>query len=243
VPPANHPSQVYVRDRSAATTEWISGTVAPTTSTPVGARHGGARPAISGDGRFVVYTARLRNPPEPPGLVDNEHIVMHDRTDRTLAVLSRASGGAGVLADYFSAGPAVGRDGTVAAFSSGATNLAAGDGRFMGPDQDWDVFVREPLDPTGKLPVDLDGAPVLGILDVDPDIRFRLSEHARVLVTVTRRGKRRPVLRLQSDARPGRNRLRLPRRRLRAGRYTVTLRARDGWHQWSKARRARLRRR
>jgi hypothetical protein len=236
--------QVYVRDRATGATEWISGRVAPTANTPVGARNGGSRPAISGDGRYVAYQARVRNPPQPPGMVNNEHIAMYDRTERTRAVVSRNSGGAGVLANFFSAGPAVGRDGAVVAFGSGATNLAANDGEhIMAPTLDWDVFVREPLDPGGKLPVDLAGAPSLGVLDVDPDVRFRLNEHARVLVSVTRRGKRRATLRLEADARPGRNRLKIPRRRLRAGRYTVSVRARDGWYQWSKAKRATLTRR
>ena len=114
-------TRIYVRDlargRTIAVTDARDGFV--------------LSPSISADGRRVAYAA-----------IDGDHsrvLVRDVRSPRAAATLvSRASGRTGAAADGSSSDPSISADGRRVAFSSLATNLAAGK-----PDDRRGVFVRD----------------------------------------------------------------------------------------------------
>jgi plastocyanin len=71
-------------------------------------------------------------------------------------------------------------------------------------------------------------------------VRFRLSEPATVTVAVKRRGTRKPLTSSRVQARAGTRSVTLRSRKLRTGRYTVELRARDAFGNRSALTRKRL---
>ncbi len=84
-----------------------------------------ARPALSGDGRFVAFQSRATS--LVPGDPDDAtwDVFVRDRQENTLVRASvSTSGGAG---DQSSGEPAISTDGFYVAFSSKATNLISGD--------------------------------------------------------------------------------------------------------------------
>ena len=91
-------------------------------------------PALSSDGRFVAFTSAADNL-VPGDTNDALDVFLYDRQQSTVTRVSVA--GDGTQADGDSRSPSINDDGRIVAFTSAATNLAAGDtnGRT-------DVFVR-----------------------------------------------------------------------------------------------------
>jgi Tol biopolymer transport system component len=121
---------VFVRDRLAGTTERVSVATG-------GAQASGAswNPALSTDGRFVVFVSNA------PNLVPNDtnghdDVFLHDRVTGTTERVTLDSAGGEANDDSFS--PSVSADGRYVAFSSFATNLVPGDTNAA-----WDTFVRD----------------------------------------------------------------------------------------------------
>lgn len=113
-------TRIYVRDLERATTIAVTG-----------AEDGFVlNPSISGDGRRVAYRS-IRG--------ERSDVLVRDVGKRSAAQLvSRATGATGATADGTSADPSISADGRRVAFSSLATNLAAGKA-----DDRRGVFVRD----------------------------------------------------------------------------------------------------
>ena len=89
-------------------------------------------PAISGDGRFIVFQSSAENlNGGDNGLID---IFLHDTTTNTTQLITKDTGGS--LSNGTSTNPVISIDGKIIAFQSTATDLAAGD-----QDSGTDVFV------------------------------------------------------------------------------------------------------
>ncbi len=112
-------SRIYVRDLRARRTRVVS------------TRHGFAlKPSISADGRVVAYTSIAGG---------RSRVLVRDARGRgPERLVSRASGRRGAGADGASSDAAISADGRRVAFTSAATNLAAGK-----PDDRRGVFVRD----------------------------------------------------------------------------------------------------
>jgi Tol biopolymer transport system component len=129
----NDAIDVFVRDRLAHTTERVS-----VTSTGAEAQARSRDPAMSPDGRFVVFRS---DAPLTGGGAAVEHCFIRDRAARTterVSVSTRAVG-----ANHDCASPSVSADGRFVAFSSEATNLVDGD-----TNRAEDVFLRDVLERT-----------------------------------------------------------------------------------------------
>ena len=129
----NGARDVFVRDRQSGTTERVSvdsGGVQGNADSGSGFRLG-----ISADGRYVAFVSLASNlvAGDANGVED---VFVRDRTSGTTERVSVGVGG--VEGDGRSLDCAISSDGRCVAFSSGATNLVAGDtnGRY-------DVFVRD----------------------------------------------------------------------------------------------------
>lgn len=112
----------FVRDAASGMTTRVSVTAAGEES-----RDGfqcGSAPAISGDGRYVVFASDASDlvPGDGNGQVD---LFVRDRVASTTARVSISS--AGAEADGNSLDPAISADGRVVAFTSGATDLIDGE--------------------------------------------------------------------------------------------------------------------
>jgi len=126
----NSNSDVLVRDRQSGTTERVS-----VSSVGAQANYGSYYPAISADGRFVIFDSDASNlvSGDTNGIID---VFLRDRlTGKTERVSLDSSGAQG---NNESSGSSVTTDGRFVAFTSYATNLAAGDTGF-----DQDVFLRD----------------------------------------------------------------------------------------------------
>ena len=113
----NRRNDVFVRDRTAGTTERVS--VGPANGEANG---GSAAPSLSADGRFVAFhsfATNLLSSADSNGTAD---IFVHDRTTN---LTSRPCDG--VQGNGPSITPAISADGAVVAFVSSANNLVAGD--------------------------------------------------------------------------------------------------------------------
>jgi Tol biopolymer transport system component len=121
---------VFVRDRQTGTTERAS-----VTSGGVQGNSDSILPAISADGRYVVFYSAAGNlvVGDSNGVYD---VFLRDRQTGTTERVSVATGGA--QGNGASVNPVVSSDGRYVAFSSSATNLVAGD--TNGVD---DIFVRD----------------------------------------------------------------------------------------------------
>jgi Tol biopolymer transport system component len=127
--------QIYLREDRQGTTTLIS--VGAGGSWPDGAS---ARPAISGDGRYIAFTSDATN------IVKDDRnrvadVFLHDRGTAKTTIISRATDGVG--ANGRSTSPAISYDGRFVAFQSDASNLTCG--RKCASTHDlnllWDVFV------------------------------------------------------------------------------------------------------
>jgi Tol biopolymer transport system component len=112
-------SQIFVHDRVARVTACVS----------IGSGGAGSRasqrPAISADGRFVVFESLATNLVGGGCTGGIRHIFVRDRVANTTTCLSVAAGGA--PGNGASRAPTISADGRIAAFESEATNLVAGD--------------------------------------------------------------------------------------------------------------------
>jgi Tol biopolymer transport system component len=121
---------VFVRDRQAGTTERVS----VSSTGAQGTFTGGVDPAISAGGRFVAFaTAADFAPADTNFTID---VYVHDRQTRTTELVSVGTQGA--VGNNVSDEPAISGDGRFVAFTSGASNLVAGD-----TDNASDIFVRD----------------------------------------------------------------------------------------------------
>lgn len=127
----NARADVFVRDRQSGTTQRVS-----VSTTGTQANGASDEPAISADGRYVVFDCWAQN--LIPGDVTDEDVLVRDLLNGTTEHVSVATGGA--QANGTSGQPAISADGRFIAFYSIATNLAASDTNDSG-----DVFVRDRL--------------------------------------------------------------------------------------------------
>ncbi len=117
----NGVTDVFVRDRVAATTERVS--VSSTGVQADGPSHGNV--AVTQDGRYVVIQSIARTLADPPlAQTAGEQIHLHDRVTGSTSVVSLTA--AGGLADGGAFGPSTSADGRVVTFYSPASNLVAG---------------------------------------------------------------------------------------------------------------------
>lgn len=111
---------VFIHDRQTVTTTRVS---VPTGGSPQ-ANDESVEPAISGDGRFVVFLSFATNL-VPGGTSGNGDVFVHDRQTNTTTQMSVSTGG--VKGNDFSCNPAISQDGRIVAIFSDATNLIVGD--------------------------------------------------------------------------------------------------------------------
>jgi Tol biopolymer transport system component len=129
-------TDVYVRDRTADTTRLVS-----LNRFGIGGNRESRHPAISANGRYVVFTSAADN------LVDYDDNQRYDVfvSDLTTGDIVRVNvSAAGDEADWDSNAVTISPNGRYVAFSSAATNLVPGD-----TNNDQDIFlVQRPFDPT-----------------------------------------------------------------------------------------------
>jgi Tol biopolymer transport system component len=126
----NNSTDVFVRDRKVQVTRRVS--VGPAGQQTNG---GSGEPAISADGRFVVFTSFASNlvAGDTNGTGD---VFLRDRKAQVTRRISVGPGGQ--QANGGSLEPAISADGRFVAFQSVASNLVPGD-----TNRTWDVFVRD----------------------------------------------------------------------------------------------------
>ena len=163
--------QVFVHDRATHTTEIVS-----VSSDELPATHGIYAPAISPDGRYVVFGSFAGN--LAPGVSEgNANTYLRDRTLGTTTQASlRNDGGQGTPDNHsgfgqFDDAPSVSADGRYVAFYSSSVDLVAGDTNNRP-----DVFVRDlVLGTTVKVSVASDGTQANGTSGyprISPDGRY-----------------------------------------------------------------------
>jgi Tol biopolymer transport system component len=125
----NGVEDVFVRDRETGETTRVSVSTNGTQG-----NSDSLEPAISADGRFVVFLTFASNlvPNDTNGEGD---VVLHDRLTGATTLVSSSS--AGVQSNDFSCNPAISADGSVIAFFSDGNNLVAGDTNGVR-----DIFVK-----------------------------------------------------------------------------------------------------
>ncbi|WP_433796038.1 TolB family protein [Actinoplanes sp. CA-252034] len=123
----NDRGDIFVRDRTAATTTRVS-----VTSAGVEADNTSHSPAISADGRFVAFVSHATNL-VPDDTNATEDVFVHDRRAHVTQRVSVST--AGAEADGRSIGPTITADGRYIAFGSFASNLV--------PSGASGVFVRD----------------------------------------------------------------------------------------------------
>jgi Tol biopolymer transport system component len=116
----NRLADIFVRDRWLQTTRRVS-----VASDGTQSDGWSDAPAISGDGRYVVFQSNATNLVKP--VLPNRyftHVYLHDTVTGRTELMSRASSGG--IADQGSFEPTVSRDGRYVAFLSEASNLVEG---------------------------------------------------------------------------------------------------------------------
>ena len=149
----------YVHELQTGQTEWVSR--GPT----YGTSGGSYQPALSADGRYVVFGSQS-------ALVEDDtelrpHVYLLDRATATTSRVSVDSdGGQGDLGSRGSEAPAISADGRYVAFSSDARDLAPGVDRF-----DAQIYVRDRSAETTTLAsVNADGDEAVGDDTLGPSI-------------------------------------------------------------------------
>jgi Tol biopolymer transport system component len=130
---ANQHTDVFLRDRRRHTTVLVSAS-----SLNVQGNNDSFSPLISSDGRIVAFQSLASN--MAPGDGPREDVFVRDLRQRTTSVVGVADDGsprAAELVPQLLQRPALSADGRIAAFSSTAPNLVAGD-----TNQREDVFLR-----------------------------------------------------------------------------------------------------
>ena len=125
-----YPREVYLRDRTAGTTEMVS---VSSSEVPANAKSE-TNCSISDDGRYVAFESHATNlSGNPSG--SYQHVYRRDRTSGTTIIVSLSSGSS--KGDDASFVPVLSSNGNVVAFFSLAANLVSGDTNAAP-----DVFVR-----------------------------------------------------------------------------------------------------
>lgn len=140
----NHRTDVFVYDRQTLSMTLISHgpddvTNNSVTGNSVGGNGDSSHPAMSVDGRYVVFASRATNldPSVPTRQGQSEtQIYLHDRDDDSTVLISR--GPDGRPGDGESSTPTISGDGRYIAYASEATNLVAGD-----TNQVADIFLHD----------------------------------------------------------------------------------------------------
>lgn len=127
----NDSQDVFLRDRRLGTTTRMS-----VTRTGAEVSYGGFAPALSPDGRYLVFGSA--NSLTGDGAIENTGVYLRDLAAGTLERVDLND--AGVLGDNEEREPTVSAGGRYVAFSSPSTNLVAGD-----TNNAWDIFVRDRL--------------------------------------------------------------------------------------------------
>ena len=135
--PADDPfdgNDVFVRDVQTKATTLVSRASGPSGAD---ANSFSARPAVSGDGRYIAFDSGATNlvAADNNGQTD---VFVRDQLTNTTTLVSRGDGGSGALGDKSSLVPDISADGRYISFISYAENLVAADG-----DDDLNVFVRD----------------------------------------------------------------------------------------------------
>lgn len=168
-------ADVYLRDTVAGTTRLLSRRSGADGVKAVGSTYD---PAISDDGRVVVFTAEDEAiAPDAGPWGGTRQVVARDLASHQNTLVSRAPGGA--AANESAREPALDGDGSTVAFASSATNLLPG----LGGSQRTAVFARDAA--TGALA----GPPAFGPEDSDPQTRAwgpSLSADGQCLAFVAR---------------------------------------------------------
>ena len=140
---------MFVRDLEANTVTLVSRATGAD-----GAKGNGysVRPAISADGRFVVFTSEASNL-HPDDSDTTRDVFVRDLQANTTTLISRAAGPDGAKGDGSSFYPAISADGRYVAFTSQATNLHPDDA-----DDDRDAYVRDLQENTTTLVTRATGA-------------------------------------------------------------------------------------
>lgn len=128
----NQAPDIFVRDRTAGTTERVS-VVGRRTE----ANGGSSDPSISPDGRFIAFASGATNLVPGDDTNFTSDVFLLDRSTGTLRRVSVSS--AGDQANNSSGEPAVSPDGRLVAFSSDADNLVPGEPQ----DSARDVYLRD----------------------------------------------------------------------------------------------------
>lgn len=126
-------SDIYFRDVQAGTTQLVDRATGATGAKAVA----GYFPAISGDGRKVVFTSPTPLDPAVSG-TSNNHAYLRDIDAQTTEVVDRATGASGAVGNVSAYDPHVSGTGRYVCFSSAANNLdpAATNGQLQ-------TFVRD----------------------------------------------------------------------------------------------------
>ena len=138
----NQKPNIFLYDRLTGITEIVS-REAGTTAT---AGNSDSRtPAISADGRFIVYSSQSVN--LVPDFIDqtpeNDDIFVYDRLTRTTELVSRAAGTTATTGNGASFSPAISDDGKFIVFQSRATDLVSGQTTVNAGQSDIFVVDRE----------------------------------------------------------------------------------------------------
>lgn len=172
----NGESDVFVFDRMTGTLERVS-----VDSSGEQTNDYSSSPALSGDGRYVVFASYANNlvTDDTNGAVD---VFRHDRMTRaTIRVTVPNGGGEAIGGEGWAAFPTVSTDGNRVAFTSGATNLVSGDTNNY-PDQ----FVRDvTAQTTTRVSVATDGTQVSS-LSATPNSSPQISGNGRYVVFVSK---------------------------------------------------------
>jgi Tol biopolymer transport system component len=143
----NYLGNVFVRDRVAGTTVRVGPPVGDTQFS-----NADAYPSISADGRYVVFVTPSSLVPADTNAPYDRDVYVWTRATGALELVSVSpSGGAGDIASFHAD---ISDDGRYVAFSSGASNLVAGD-----TNGNYDTFVRDRLtNTTRRISVSATGA-------------------------------------------------------------------------------------
>lgn len=136
----------------------------PNDGTPIGAIGAYGAPAVSANGRYVAFSARVDT--RVPGAKNAVFVL--DETTNTVEVVSKST--AGDLNNGWSADPAISADGRYVAFTSYADNLVPNDDNLSG-----DVFVRDRVAGTTTLV----SVPSAGGLGNDDSTTPSISDNGR----------------------------------------------------------------
>ncbi|MBE7503131.1 MAG: fibronectin type III domain-containing protein [Verrucomicrobiales bacterium] len=154
---ANGVRDVFVHDRESGETTRVSLTSEGLEGPPVSGAPNPSwavsrAPAISGNGRFVVFLSQAALVPEKRSIVTD--VFLHDRVTGNTRRLSACACGGNTEPDHGSSVAVISRDGSTVAFDSQATNIKPG---YLDSNWSFDIFVFE-QDP-GPPDQDGDGTP------------------------------------------------------------------------------------